>query len=168
MIFMYQQQLFTNGFVGVPDENLTIAIHKNNKTIPGAIIKEIHGVGWVDKNLTKNSNMVKYDIYVDNLTPGEKYWFSIKLSSPSDNDYYLIKHYNTPLMDYELLKEEHDNLMNEKACLAFNINSTNLKDNFKHLPYVNEDIENPFLMLRLNKGVGKIENLRIKKLKNIL
>lgn len=161
-------ELFTNGFVGVPDENLTIAIHRNNKTIPGAIIKEIHGVGWVDKNLTKNSNMVKYDIYVDNLTPGEKYWFSIKLSSPSDNDYYLIKHYNTPLMDYELLKEEHDNLMNEKACLAFNINSTNLKDNFKHLPYVNEDIENPFLMLRLNKGVGKIENLRIKKLKNIL
>ena len=161
-------ELVTNGFVGVPDGNLTIAVHKDKKTIPGDIIKEIHGIGWVDKELTRDSNIVKYDIYIDNLVPGEKYWFSIKIDNPSDNDYYLIKHYNTPLMNYELLKEEHDNLMNEKACLAFNINSTNLKDNFSHIPYVNDSIENPFLMLRLNKGVGKIENLRVKELRDIL
>ena len=157
-------ELFPQGFVGSPDENLKIGLYTNNKNSPGKLIKEIYANGWVKSNKElKDLNSIKYNLNVDNLNVGEKYWFKIQILNPKENSYYLLKDVEKSLPNHKLLFRENNNYINSFNTLTFNIYSQNLSRSFGNLPAVQEYFNNPYIIVGLHKGQGEIKNLLIDK-----
>lgn len=157
-------EIYPNGFVGQPDELLRIGLFTNHGNTPDELIKEVYANGWIKNNEElKEKFSIKYNISVNNLTPGETYWVRIKVEMPKENSYYRLKGIDETLPQYRLLSNENNNYINTLSCLTFNIYSRNIVKTFNHIPAMQELLDNPNILIGLHKGKGVINNLAVNK-----
>lgn len=162
--------IYPNGFVGNPDMNLKIALYDNKGNTPNRLLKEIRVSGWSKENeKLKNASIITYDFDFNNLVVGEKYWIKIEVENPSDNNYYLLKYYDTVQNDLKLLTRVNNNLINTFGSLKFYVNTLNLFRSFNSLPISedNSDFSDPKIYIGLNKRVGDLKHLKIQKIGDI-
>lgn len=157
-------ELFPNGFVGNPDDTIKIGLYSNHGNTPGHLIKEVYAHGWTKSNSQlKNLYSIKYNFNIDNLEIDKQYWIKIEIDNPNENSYYLLRYTTEKQKDLKLLLKENNDYINTFGCLEFNIYSKNLSRSFYQLPTVQDYFNNPYILIGLHKGVGKIKNLRVKK-----
>lgn len=156
--------LYPNGFVGNPDLNLKLGLYSNHGYTPGSLIKEVKVSGWSKENeYLKGREQITYNFNVNNLKIGETYWLKIEVENPIENSYYLLKYLNSPNSDFKLLSKINNNLINTYSVLKFQVNSIDLYKSFNNIPYSRDQLNNPNIFIGLNRGQGKISNLKIKK-----
>lgn len=157
-------EIFPNGVLGNPDENIKIGLYENHENTPGRLIKEVYANGWLKNNSElKDLPSIKYNINVEDLKINQIYWFKIEVIVPKDNSYYLLKSIDSPQNDFKLLINENNNYINTFSALQFNIYSKNLSRSFASLPCLQETFDNPYIKIGLHKGQGYISNLRVNK-----
>ena len=157
-------EIYPNGFMGQPDEVLKIGLYTSHGLTPDDLIKEVYASGWIKTNENlKNRSSIKYNINVDNLEIGQRYWIKFEVDTPQENSYYLLKGTNKNLSQYKMLLSKNNNYINTFNCLTFNIYSKNIVKSFNHIPAVQENFDNPNILLGLNRGRGQISNLIINK-----
>lgn len=156
-------ELFPNGFKGNPSSVIKIALYENHGFTPGKLIKEIYTTGWTKSNEElKYLDSIKYNINVDNLKIGEKYWFKLEVINPNNNGYYLLKNNNKNNKEYKLLSNENDNYINLFSSLKFVIYSIANTNSFGNIPAIQKKFVNPFVKIGLNRNTGEIQKLRVK------
>lgn len=160
--------IFPNGFRGNPSSILKLGLYENHGTTPGKLIKEVYVNGWTKSNAElKDLDEIQYNINVDNLIPGQIYWFKMEVVNPNKNNYYLLKYTDETIKGFKLLYEENDNLKNAFSALVFKVNSSNIKNSFNNLPAVQNYFSNPFVRIGLHRGVGSISDLKVIKNKGV-
>ena len=153
-------EIFPYGFVGNPDQTLKLGLYTNSYNTPGKLIKEVYIDGWVKNNdQLKGLGRIKYNINIENLDINEKYWFKLQVLNPDDNSYYLLKGINNTKSGFELLSDENNNYINTFSNLKFNIYSKNLSQTFNRIPSLQENFDNPYILIGLHKA-GNIEKLQ--------
>lgn len=110
-----QIELFVNGKINYPDNNIIISLYNNYKNQPGKLIKQQQVEGW--SNL-KGRFII--DFIVHNLSIGNQYWFSIQVANPDLNNYYCINYQNNDNGQL-LIQDEHDLIKENNKILSFNI-----------------------------------------------
>ena len=157
-------EIFPNGVLGNPDENIKIGLYENHEHSPGKLIKEVYVNGWLKNNEElKNLPSIKYNINVNNLKINTTYWFKLEVISPKNNTYYLLKSIDTPQNDCKLLINENNNYINTFSALQFNIYSKNLSKTFASIPCLQTTFDNPYIKIGLHKSEGNIRKLRVNK-----
>ena len=72
-------EIFPNGVLGNPDENIKIGLYENHENTPGRLIKEVYANGWLKNNSElKDLPSIKYNINVEDLKVNQTYWFKIE------------------------------------------------------------------------------------------
>ena len=154
-------EIFPYGFVGNPDQTLKLGLYTNSYNTPGKLIKEVYIDGWVKNNEElKGLGRIKYNININDLDINEKYWFKLQVLNPSENNYYLLKGINNTKSGFKLLSDENNNYINTFSNLKFNIYSKNLSQTFNKIPVLQEEFDNPYILIGLHKGTGNIERLQ--------
>ena len=160
-------QIHPNGFKGSPSATLKLGLYENRGTTPGKLIKEVYASGWSKSNKAlKDLNNIKYEINVNELKPGEIYWFKLEVENPHENNYYLLKYTTIQRGECKLLLKENNNYINMSGSLEFSIYSKDLTYGFSQLPTMQDYLPNPYVKIGLHRGQGTIQNLVVKKLNN--
>ena len=162
-------QIHPNGFKGSPSATLKLGLYENRGTTPGKLIKEVYASGWSKSNKSlKDLNNIKYEININELKPGEIYWFKLEVENPNENNYYLLKYTTIQRGECKLLLKENNNYINMSGSLEFSIYSKDLSYGFSELPTMQDYLSNPYVKIGLHRGQGTIRNLVVKKSNNLI
>ncbi len=159
--------LYPNGFVGNPDINLKIGLYDNKVNSPNKLIKEVKVNGWTKNNSQlASSSIISYDLNVNDLIIGEKYWIKIEVENPSNGNYYLLKYMDSSISNFKLLRRYNNNLINTFGALKFYVNTLNSFRSFNSLPACEEeaDFSDPKIYIGLNKSIGEVKKIKVQKM----
>ena len=155
-------ELKPNGRVGSPDRYLKIAILDNYENLPNNVLKEV--IVDASQNKVLDNEVYKYNICVNDLIPGNTYWFSIEPVDKTKQGAYRFFYNNYQINDFKLLKIQNGDVINQHASMYFRIYSKQNSYSFETLPY-RFDITNNYtkdinLIFELQIYDGHIKNLQ--------
>lgn len=126
-------ELKPNGRVGAPSRFLKIAVLDNYENLPNHVLKEV--IVDASQNQILDDEVYKYNICVNNLTPGNTYWFSIEPVDKEAQGARRLFYNNQQVGDFKLLSTQNGDVINQHASLYFRIYSKQNNYAFEKLPY---------------------------------
>lgn len=126
-------ELKPNGRTGAPSRFLKIALLDNYENLPHNVLKEV--IVDASQNQILDNEVYKYNICVNNLVPGNTYWFSIE---PVDKEAQGARRFfynNQQVGNFKLLSTQNGDVINQHASLYFRIYSKQNNYSFEKLPY---------------------------------
>ena len=152
--------LYPNGFFGNPDNTLEISLMDDYGGSPNKELKTIYVNAWKSGMKTMN-----YSFNYDKLEQDKMYWIKIKSLTQDKNNYYKLKGTPTNNGNFKMCVEDGENLTHITSNLRFSLQKDNNYINYTHFPIAHLggelDIENPYILLKINNEIGEISKLNI-------
>lgn len=126
-------ELKPNGRVGAPSRFLKIALLDNYENLPNRVLKEV--IVDASQNQILDNEVYKYNICVNNLIPGNTYWFSIEPVDKEAQGARRLFYNNQQVGNFKLLSTQNGDVINQHASLYFRIYSKQNSYSFEKLPY---------------------------------
>lgn len=152
--------LYPNGFFGNPDNTLKISLMDDYGGSPNKELKTIYVNAWKSGMKTMN-----YSFNYDKLEQDKTYWIKIKSLTQDKNNYYKLKGTPTNNGNFKMCVEDGEDLTHITSNLRFSLQKDNNYINYTHFPIAHLggelDIENPYILLKINNEIGEISKLNI-------
>lgn len=150
-------ELRPNGYTGTPNQKIKLSLLTDNNKMPDKVIREVYIDGWRKENIYNET--IKYNMYIDDLTINNRYWFKIEAIDIGQGSYWL--QYNTSnIADYRLLYTDNGNVFNGESTLWFRIYCKNNTTNFKQFPVVSDNVQSGFTTI-LNLNDTEISDFKL-------